>query len=68
MKPPRFHRSDQTCGGCCIPLHVTDPATSVSQGVKGKLDAKFEPADACAQGQDIEEIGSGFGSAGRFGT
>jgi len=66
MKPPRFHRSDQTCGGSCFPLHVTDAACSISQGVKGKLDAKFEPADACAEGQDIED--EGFGSGGRFGT
>lgn len=27
MKPPRFHRRDQACGGCGFPLHVTYAAT-----------------------------------------
>ena len=53
MKPPRFHRRDQT-GGCCgFPLHVADASCSLSPGVQGEGDAEFETSDASAQGEDV---------------
>lgn len=53
MKPPRFHRRDQACGGCSFPLHVTDPATILSAMSEGEQDAEFESADSGAQGEDV---------------
>ena len=53
MKPPRFHRRDQACGGSCFPLHVTDPAASLSPMSEGEQDAEFESTDAGAEGEDV---------------
>lgn len=53
MKPPRFHTRDQACGCCGFPLHVTDPAASLSEIVESEQDAEFEAADSCAEGEDV---------------
>jgi hypothetical protein len=60
MKPPAFHRRNQACGGCGFPLHVSDAAALLSQGVKREQDAKFKPADPGAQAEDVSD--------GKFGT
>jgi hypothetical protein len=48
MKPPRFHRSAQACGGSGFPLHVADAAASLSPMMEGEHDAELESADAGA--------------------
>ena len=57
MKPPRFHRRDQAGGGSSFPLHVTDAADSASPMMVGGLQSKLEPADAGADGEDVEVSG-----------
>lgn len=64
MKPPCFHRRDQACGCCGFPLHVQDAAALLSQGVKGELDAEFEPADPGAEAENVAD-GSGKAVSGR---
>lgn len=54
MKPPRFHRRDQACGGSGFPLHVTDASDSLSAIMVGELQSEFEPADAGADGKDVD--------------
>lgn len=53
MKPPRFHRTDQACGGCSFPLHVADAACSLSPMSESEGDSKLESADAGAEGEDV---------------
>lgn len=49
MKPPCFHRRDQARGGCNFPLHEQYRASERHR----QTDAKFEPADSGAEGQDV---------------
>lgn len=53
MKPPCFHRRDQACGGCSFPLHVADPAASLSEMPESEQDAELKSADPGAQGEDV---------------
>ena len=53
MKPPRFHRRDQACGGSGFPLHVTDAPASLSPMMEGEQDAEFESADSGAEREDV---------------
>lgn len=48
MKPPCFHRRDQTCGCCGFPLHVQDAARLFAAQSESEADAEFKPSDACA--------------------
>lgn len=54
MKPPCFHRRNQACGGCALPLQVSDSSALHSQGVEGELDAEFKSSDAGADAEDVE--------------
>lgn len=53
MKPPCFHRRDQTCGCCSFPLHVADPSASLSPMMESEQDSEFQSADSGAQGEDV---------------
>lgn len=64
MKPPRFHRRDQACGGCGFPLHVAEAADNLSPMMVGELQAEFEASDACADGEDVDS--ADIASAGRW--
>lgn len=59
MKPPRFHRRDQACGGCSFPLHVTDAAYILSpmppdSVPMGEHETEFESADAGGDGEGVD--------------
>lgn len=54
MKPPCFHRRDQACGGCGFPLHVAYAASRCAEQSQSEVDSKFEPADAGAEGHDVD--------------
>ena len=59
MKPPRFHRRDQACGGSSFPLHVTDASHSLSEMVVSELQSEFEASDAGADGESVDGSASG---------
>ncbi|TCM21529.1 hypothetical protein EDF56_101193 [Novosphingobium sp. PhB165] len=53
MKPPCFHRRDQTCGSCGFPLQVTYTAPILSPMAEGEQNSEFKAANSGAAGEDI---------------
>lgn len=45
MKPPRFHRRDQTSNGCGFPLHCNDEATAFSEKIKCEFESEFKASN-----------------------